>query len=130
MPDCGFKIYEMESEFMQQRSIPLCIILSIITCGIYGIYWFVMITNETNAVTGHQGDTSGGVAFLLTIVTCNIYGLYWAYKMGDKLDNARTQRGIAPGSFPILFLILNLFGLSIITYAIIQSELNKYSPAA
>ncbi|MGN1134113.1 MAG: DUF4234 domain-containing protein, partial [Oscillospiraceae bacterium] len=26
---------------LQKRSIPLCIVLSIITCGIYSIYWFI-----------------------------------------------------------------------------------------
>lgn len=31
---------------IQSRSIPLCIILSIITCGIYGLYWLVCLANE------------------------------------------------------------------------------------
>lgn len=115
---------------LKQRSIPIAILLSIITCGIYGIYWFIVITNEVNQVTGNQNDTSGGVCFLLSLITCNIYGIYWAYKMGDKLDNARAKNGVAPGSFPILFLLLNLFGLSIVTMGIMQSELNKYLPAA
>lgn len=48
--------------------------------------------------------------------------------MGDKLDASRARHGVVPGSFAILFLLLNLFGLSIVTLAIIQSELNNYSP--
>lgn len=109
------------------RSVPVCIILSIVTCGLYQLYWFTMATNEVNAVTEEPG-TSGGMALLLTIVTCGIYGIYWGWKMGEKLDLSRARHGAVPGSFAILFLILNLFGLSIVSLAIIQNELNKYSP--
>ena len=78
-----------------KRNIALCIILTIVTCGIYGLYWFVCITNEANVVSGHASDgTSGGVALILSIITCNIYGLYWAYKQGEKLDEAKTAKGI------------------------------------
>lgn len=112
---------------VQPRSIPLCIILSIITCSIYGIYWFICLTNEVNEVTQEQ-DTSGGMAFLLSLITCGIYAIYWGYKMGDKLDRARVRNNVPTSSFPILFLVLNLFGLSIVTCAIIQSELNHYTP--
>lgn len=111
------------------RSVPICVILTIITCGLYGIYWFVEVTNEVNAVTEEPG-TSGGAAFLLTLITCNLYGIYWAWKIGDKLDRSRVRHGAVPGSFPILFLVLQLLGLNIVNMAIIQSELNKYSPAA
>ena len=110
-----------------QRSVPVCVILSIVTFGIYGLYWYVCVTNEANVVTGEYSH-SGGMALLLTIVTCNIYGIYWGWKMGEKLDNSRARHGIAPGSFAILFLVLNLFGLTIVTLAIVQSELNRYSP--
>ena len=110
-----------------RRSVPLCIILSIVTCGIYMLYWYVCVTNEVNAVTGESGP-SGGVSLLLTIVTCGIYGLYWGWKTGDKLDASRARNGIVPGSFALLFLLLNLFELTIVTLAIAQSELNRYTP--
>ena len=111
-----------------RRSIPLCIVLSLITCGIYTLYWFVCVTNEVDAVSGEYGP-GGGVSLLLTIITCGIYGLYWGWKTGDKLDISRARHGIAPGSFSILFLLLNLFELSIVTLAIAQSELNRYTPS-
>ena len=110
-----------------RRSVPMCVILSIITCGIYQLYWFVCVTNEADAVTGEPGP-GGGMCLLLTIVTCGIYNVYWGWKMGDKLDASRARHGVVPGSFAILFLLLNLFGLTIVSLAISQSELNKYSP--
>ena len=71
---------------------------------------------------------SVGLCIVLTIVTCGIYGLYWGWKLGDKLDYSRARNGIVPGSFAILFLVLNLFGLSVVTLAIAQNELNRYTP--
>ena len=62
-------------EMIQRRSIAMCIVLSLVTCGIYGIYWFICLTNDCNAVSNDPDGTSGGVAFLLTLITCGIYGL-------------------------------------------------------
>lgn len=110
----------------QNRNIATCVVLSFVTCGIYYLYWWVTVTDDVNRVTNRPG-TSGGVALVLTIITCKIYGLYWAWTMGEKLDAARADHGIAPGSFSIVFLLLNIFCLDIITLALIQNELNKYS---
>lgn len=111
-----------------KRNIALCIILTIVTCGIYGLYWFVCITNEANVVSDHASDgTSGGVALILSIITCNIYGLYWAYKQGEKLDEAKTAKGIPSSNTGIMYLILCFLGLGIIAYALMQSELNKFA---
>lgn len=115
---------------MKQRSVGIAILLSIITCGIYGIYWLIMLNDETNYVSGRQQDgTSGGVVFLLTLVTCGIYGYYWCYKHGEKLNEAKMQRGImVDTSASVIYLVLSIFGLSIVAYALMQSELNKMLP--
>ena len=76
---------------MQQKSLPLCIVLSIVTCGIYGIYWFICMTNDSNQLSNQTNAPSGGIAFLLTLVTCNIYGIYWAYKMGESSIKPRRS---------------------------------------
>lgn len=110
---------------IEQRNIALCIVLSIVTCGIYGIYWFICLVNDTNKVSNSTGDMSGGMVFLLTLVTAGIYGLYWNYKQGEKLNAAKQSRGMAPDANGILYLILALFGFGIIAWAIMQNELNK-----
>ena len=109
---------------IKQRNIAVCIILSIVTCGIYGLYWFVCLTDDMNTAAEEQG-TTGAVALLLTIVTCNIYGLYWAYKMGEKVDIVKAKNGMQTSNSGIMYLILNFLGLSIVTWALIQNELNQ-----
>lgn len=109
---------------IQKRSIAVCIILTFITCGIYGIYWMVCLNNDTNTASNTFG-TSGGMVVLLTLITCGIYGLYWAYKQGEKLDTAKRNRGIASGNSGILYLLLSLFGLGIVAWGLMQNELNQ-----
>lgn len=108
-------------EGIKPRSLVTAIILSILTCGIYGIYWFICLTNEMNKAAGRVNDISGGMAFLLTLVTCGIYGYFWAYRMGEKHD-AITKKD---ASSPVLYLILSLIGFNIVVYALLQDALNK-----
>lgn len=104
---------------MKNRNIALCIIFSIITFGIYGIYWFICLTNEMNMATPDDTyQTSGGMAFLFSLLTCGIYSFYWNYRMGQKIDSVKN------GSNAVLFLILSIFGLEIVNYCIAQSFIN------
>ncbi len=110
---------------IKHRSIPLAIFFTLITCGIYGIYWMVKITNETNALTKDTQFVSGIVAFLLTIVTCGIFGLYWAYKVGQKVDMLEKT---GTDHNAILYLVLSIFSvffLGIVVYALAQDTINK-----
>ena len=111
---------------VQKRNIATAIILSIVTCGIYGIYWMIKLNDEVNTVGGTTGDTSGLTVFLLTLVTCGIYGWIWMYKMGEKLDNIAASKNVPAQSRGILYIILALCGLSIVSYALMQDSLNKF----
>lgn len=103
---------------MKKRNIGLAILFSIITFGIYGIYWFVCLTNDSNTINPDEKTAGGGLAILLSIVTIGIYGFYWNYKLGKKLTGSGT-----------LYLILSLIGLSFINYILGQSEINKHISA-
>ena len=110
---------------MKERNIGTAIILTIITCGIYGIYWFVVLTDDVKTVSNDEKVASGGVALLLTIVTCGIYSIYWAYKMGELMAKAQLEKGMVVKNNGILYLVLELFGLGIIDFALIQNDLNE-----
>lgn len=115
---------------VQTRNVALCIVLTIVTCGLYGIYWIICLVNDFNYATGDVQSPSGGMVFLLSLVTCGIYRIYWSYKAGDKLDRVKQQWGMYSSNTGILYLILSLLGLDIIVWALLQSEVNGMAGGA
>lgn len=110
----------------QKRDIATAIILSIVTCGIYGIYWFICLTDDVNRISQKPNAISGGLAFLLMLVTCGIYGFVWAYQMGVQVNESRALRGRSTESnLSIVYLLLTLFGMQIVVYALLQEEVNQ-----
>ncbi|HHX18442.1 MAG TPA: DUF4234 domain-containing protein [Clostridium sp.] len=111
---------------MEKRSIGTAILLSIITCGIYGIYWMYKMTED---ITNYNGENANpGTEILLMIVTCGIYVYFWNYKMGKRIYTAQLNtEGAVASDESVLYLILTLLGLSIVSVAIMQSNINKLS---
>lgn len=106
---------------IQPRNIALCIIFSITTFGIYGIYWMIKINDEVNTLAGETSATTGGMVFLFSLITCGIYGLYWQFKMGERCDKIRGVNG----SSNVLYLILGILGFMIISMCLMQDTVNK-----
>lgn len=111
---------------MKERNVAVSVILCFVTCGIYQLFWLYSLTDDVNYAFG-EADTSGGTALLLSIITCHFYTLYWAYKMGEKIDRIKNESGYPSSNSGILYLILVLFGLDIVVFAIMQNELNHMS---
>ncbi len=109
-----------------QRNIALAIVLSIVTCGIYMLYWMYCVVTDLNLASGETEDTGGGMVILLSIITCDIYMLYWFYKAAGKVNKIHSLNGEPQDtSAGILYLLLSLFGFDIVSLALIQNELNK-----
>lgn len=130
--NCGTKVSEstevvsnqivpFESHGIKERNLVLAIVLSIITCGIYSIYWMAKINDEALTLAKEKGST-GIVVVLLNLITCGIYGLFWSYKMGVCTDKIK---GAQNGNSAILYLILALFGFSIVNMALTQDAVNN-----
>lgn len=113
--------------FLTKRDIATAIILSFVTCGIYGIFWFVNIVDDTNKVAERATDPSGGLVVLYTLLTCGIYGIYWNYKNGQKLYEAGKKYNKDIQDNSVLYLVLSLFGLQIVSYCFMQNDLNKFA---
>ncbi len=107
------------------KNIVLCIVLSFLTCGIYLYYWMYCLTEDVKTLSGDTNATSGGMVILLSIVTCGIYAWIWMYKQGERIDNTKVRRGMPSGSSPILYLILSILGVGIVSYGLMQNEINK-----
>lgn len=112
--------------FMEKKNLALYIILSIVTCGIFALVWLAMLANDLRTMSNDESKMSGGMVVLLTIVTFGIYGWIWYYQAGETLNSIKASRGISVDqSSGVLYLLLAVFGLSIVSSALIQDSLNK-----
>ncbi|MDD6005614.1 MAG: DUF4234 domain-containing protein [Firmicutes bacterium] len=109
---------------MKKRNPGLALLLSLLTCGLYAIYWEIVLVDDVNFVTERR-TTSGVMVFLLSILTCGIYWLFWVYQAGVAIDDARAKAGLPATNKGILCLILSIFGLGIIAMMIIQNDVNE-----
>ena len=108
------------------RNVVTCLVLTIVTCGIYGIIWMIGLIDDLNTAAQAPGEPSGVTVLLLSIVTCGIYGIIWMYKAGEKVERIKQLSGQPAGSNTgLVYLILSLFGLGIVSYCLIQTELNN-----
>jgi len=108
---------------IEKRSVGLAILLSIITCGIYLIYWEYKTWDAL--YKANNQPSSAGVDVLLSIVTCGIYMIYMLYKGGKLESSAMAHYGFPPKDDSVLYLILGIFGLAIVSLAILQSNINN-----
>lgn len=104
-----------------KRDLVTSIILSIVTCGLYAIYWVYNLNDELNFITGDTESPSGGTVILLSLVTCGIYSYYWMYKMGTKIDYIKESNE----NTAILYLILHFFQLGIVNLCLMQDTINR-----
>ena len=124
-----YAILFLRKEFfcmIAKRNIVTCIVLSIVTCGLYGIYWFIVMTDDVRTLSGDE-RLSGGKAFLFTLITCGIYSFYWCYLMAKALASVKVKRGLTAEDNTVLYIILQIFGLGIVNYCLIQNDINTLS---
>lgn len=109
---------------IQKRDLVINLLLTIFTCGLYGLVWFIIITDDVNTAS-NEDEASGAMSLLLTIITCGLYGIYWSYRMGKQLYRAKEKRNMVASDNSILYLILSIINLSIVNYCLIQLDLNE-----
>jgi hypothetical protein len=99
------------------------LVFSIITCGIYALYWIYSFANELKNYLG-KTEISPGLELFLCII-CFPYALYWLYRYGEYMKEAQIKAGVTvDNDLPILFLILGLFGLFVVSMMIMQMKVN------
>jgi hypothetical protein len=74
---------------IKKRGLAGLIILSIVTFGIYFLYWIHKLAEDVNALCEGDGKGTSGLLkyFLLNIITLGIYGLAWSYMLENRLQN-------------------------------------------
>lgn len=111
--------------YIQKKSIGLYLLLSIVTCGLFGLYWLYSIAKDVDTLCKNQSSSmSAGNVLLLSVLTCGIYTIYFFYKACKNLHALHFSNGYVAADDSIITMVLALFGFSIISCCILQSTLN------
>ncbi len=104
---------------LERREIVKCILLSIITCGIYGIVWAVKLARDAVKVKDVNDD---GTLEIILLLFLPFIGFFLCER---KLTEGCQAYGIEHKDNSVLYLILGLIGLGIVNFCLMQSDLNK-----
>lgn len=83
------------------RTFGTYILFSILTCGIYSIFFFYGLVNDLNTACEpmeRQDENWKSPNYILLVIfsllTCGIYALYWLYKQGNRIQIIGKRYGI------------------------------------
>ena len=75
-----------------------CILLSIITFGIYGLIFYTKLANDVNTVASrYDGKKSMHYCllfFVITPITLGIGSIVWIHRISARIGNELSRRGI------------------------------------
>ena len=112
------------------RSPLMVLFLSLITCGIYYLYWIYVISKEMNEFLGEE-DLPPVIDLVLMIVTGTLWGYVWDWRTGGKIARMRQMVGLPADNDAPLYLVLDILGagpvagLGLVVMLLEQSRLNQ-----
>ena len=106
-------------------SIPLYLILTIITFGIFNLYWNYRQMGICNDLL-ERYEFSFWAWILFSLITCGIYHIYYQYKMGAAImEIQKDYNAVIFDKLPLISVFGTIFGFSIVVDCVHQYELNK-----
>lgn len=113
-----------------QRNIVISVVLSILTFGIYNLFWQYEIAKETNALCKDDSNFTPCLVVVFNILTLGIYGVYWSYCIGRKHSASSVAVNGTQPDYYVLYLVLSLVSylilpLQIVCYGFMQSKINE-----
>ncbi|BAT70857.1 conserved hypothetical protein [Thermosulfidibacter takaii ABI70S6] len=116
----GFRVAEMDEDSVVKN-----VVLSLITCGLWNVYWQYKQMRTMNHLLGER-YFSFPKWLLFTLITCGLYHFYHEYVMGKKIADIQYEIGMNPShSLPVLSVVLAVLSAGLITDAIQQHEINE-----
>ncbi len=99
---------------IKQRNFWTFFFLNLITCGIYGIFFWYSYTEDVNRICDGDGKVTQNyiIVLLLSLVTCGIYYWFWIYQVANRLQENAPRYGInitENGTTILLWMILGSF---------------------
>lgn len=104
-------------------------LLTLVTCGLYYLYWQYVTTAELRDATGRD-DLNPAVDLLISLLCCGVWSIYVQYRNMQVVHEVYASRGQAHEDKSTIVLLLHLFSVfngftTFVAIMFVQDELNK-----
>lgn len=113
---------DIPEELCEYEDITACVIISVLTFGIYQLIWLYRLCKKIRLLAGEDKKCTSEI---LKIAFVPFYLLYWMHSRGKKITENAKKLNIHladNGSFYVLF---SLCGLSVFAVAMMQKDFNR-----
>ncbi|MDO4482496.1 MAG: DUF4234 domain-containing protein [Bacillota bacterium] len=109
---------------VQEENIVKNVVFSVITFGIYLYIWWYRVCKRMRFIEDRDSACGGELACIILVP---FYSLYWFYTRGQRFSENAKRFGINVKDSSVLYLVLAIFGLGIVSFILLQSELNTFA---
>ncbi len=110
---------------VKNRSVAMVVILSIVTCGIYGLYWYWCAMKELDEA-GQSSNMPVIAQFLLLFVY--VGGIIFAINADNNINAIRGAKGLPAKDNKIIWIVLFIL-IPVVGMALVQNEMNEIADA-
>lgn len=111
-----------ETVFISKRILSKCILYSILTLGLYSIYWKYLCIKNLQAIEKKEKNC---VPEMLCWVFVPFYSLYWWVTRSHLLERQFSKHQYPCFKQSFIYLFLTLCGLELVSLAILQNDFNS-----
>lgn len=107
------------------RGLVKYILLSLLTFGIYGLWFVHGVAKDANIICYGDGKKTAGLikVILLSIITCGVYSYFWHYNIGNRLAENAIRYGLEfseNGTTILIWMIVGMITFGIGNFVVIS----------
>ncbi|MBQ9097996.1 MAG: DUF4234 domain-containing protein [Clostridia bacterium] len=108
---------------LKNRSVISVVLFSILTCGIYMIWW-TYVTCTDLQTHGRKTSVPPVLTTLMMLFFSSVGGALLGFDADENINSIKAQNGMPQTDNKVLWLILGIF-IPIVTVALVQYEINN-----
>jgi len=93
----------------EAREPVMVVVYSMLSCGIYNLYWLYLVCEEVNKGLGRE-QFNFVKEIALSVVTCGLYAFYFYWQLSNAVVELQQKWGVQPAhDAPIIFILFLVF---------------------
>lgn len=114
---------------MTRRESWILPVLTLVTCGVYALYWQYVTTEELKQASGRE-DLNPMTDLILSVLCCGLWSIYVQYRNAQVVHAMFAERNAPHEDKSTVVLIMHALALvngltSLLAMMILQDEYNK-----